>query len=398
LDEGMKAVEAYKQAVASINQSFSDAKEKRDAFTAMRVALRARDLAGKPASVNGTFRYNDEQLQKLAKAAQTATRLAEKLFDVWIPAQRCNEVGRLKNYEKHIKTCVDLMRQLGFEQQAQAHKSLSEREAEHLNVLIARQSLRENGENYLRTSIVTRGIAMKALLNMAEQGEALLKVYHSFDYASIPQLKTQHDRIEQKVSEIRETYEQQKAELNAVWDRIYTMESIQEMRLIARQVHALLESGLTDQDRDDFEQVSRFIDDFVSDMDAADQYLEDPERYRNIITAMREKYVDKEVSVASLLDAVEVDFNRSIDEKDQLWKKEYLSKSVMEESVEALNQWKRETAVLPKYLSADTMERYLALLQEVDTALTEKKLAYIELLFNELNEEEKEQCRLRLRI
>ncbi|MBQ8962523.1 MAG: hypothetical protein IJ089_14005 [Clostridia bacterium] len=398
LDEGIKAVEVYKQAVASINQSFSDAKEKHDAFTAMKVALKAREIAEKPASANGTFRYNDEQLQKLAKAAQTATRLAEKLFDVWIPAQRCNEVGRLKNYEKHIKTCIDLMRQLGFEQQAQALKSLSEKEAEHLNVLIARQSLRENGENYLRTSIVTRGIAMKALLNMADQGEALLKVYHSFDYASIPQLRTQHDRIVQKVTEIRETYEQQKAELNAVWDRIYTMESVQEMRLIARQVHALLESGLTDQDRDDFEQVSRFIDDFLSDMDAADQYLEDPERYHNMIEAMREKYEDEEVSVVALLDAVEADFSRSIDEKEQQWTEEYLSESVLEESVEALNQWKRETAVLPRYLSSDTRELYLALLQKVDAALTEKKLAYIELLFKELNEEEKEQCRVRLGI
>ena len=133
-------------------------------------------------------------------------------------------------------------------------------------------------------------------------------------------------------------------------------------------------------------------------MDAADQYLEDPERYHNMIEAMREKYKDEEVSVVALLDAVEADFSRSIDEKEQQWTEEYLSESVLEESVEALNQWKRETAVLPRYLSSDTRELYLALLQKVDAALTEKKLAYIELLFKELNEEEKEQCRVRLGI
>ena len=70
----------------------------------------------------------------------------------------------------------------------------------------------------------------------------------------------------------------------------------------------------------------------------------------------------------------------------------------MEESVEALNQWKRETAVLPKYLSIDTRDRYQSMLKKVNVVLSEKKIAYIELLFNELNEEEKEQCRLRLRI
>ena len=237
---------------------------------------------------------------------------------------------------------------------------MADKEVDHLNILIARQSLRDNGDNFLRTSIVTRGIAMNALLTMAEQGEALLKVYHSFDYASIPQLKTQHDRIEEKVAEIHSIYEKQKAELNAVWDRIYSMESIQDMRLINRQVHSLLESGLTDQDRTDFEAVCRFMDGFLQDIEGADKFSEDPERFHNLIDAIREKYgVNGEIKIDRMLEAVEVEFDRSIAELEKEWAEEYLLNSITETPIEALVQWKKATAVLPRYLSSRTRNSYM---------------------------------------
>lgn len=399
LDEGLKAVEDFKRKTGEMKLNFSEAKENRDAYKAMQVALQAKRVAAAPASSNESFRYNDAQLQWLASVHKKATLLAEKLFDAWIPTQRCIEVGRLKTYEKHIRNCIDLMQQLGFYQQAKNLRTVADKEVDHLNILIARQSLRDNGENFLRTSIVTRGIAMSALLTMAEQGEALLKVYHSFDYASITQLKTQHDRIEAKVAEIRTIYEQQKAELNAVWDRIYSMESVQDMRLIDRQVHSLLESGLTDQDRTDFEVVCRFMDGFLQDIEGIDKFSEDPERFHNLIAAIRDKYGENsEIRVDKMLDTVEAEFDRSIVELEKEWVEEYLGENITDAQIEALVQWKNATAVLPKYLSSKTREAYTALLENVNDALAEKRIAYIEVLFVDLSNTEKELCLTRLKL
>lgn len=320
-----------------------------------------------------------------------------QLFPTWIKTQTCAGIGQAKSYEKHIRNCVELMRKLGFTQQARELQALGEREINNTKTLIARQSLRENGRNFLATSVVTRGIAMKALLSMAEQGEGLLKVYHSFDYAVVPQLKDQHDLIAERVQLIRKTYEQQKAERNGVWDRIYGMRSVRDMKLISSQVHALLEGGLTDQDRADFEQVSRFMDDFLEDVDALGKYTFDPGRYHTMVGAMREKYgKNAEIEVDELLSAMERDFDELCRGREAAWIEEFLDDSIPDGDADALNRWKQATGVLPKYLSPATIEKVEILRRKVDETLTRQKLSYIELLFRELSDDEKRICIVKL--
>ena len=171
------------------------------------------------------------------------------------------------------------------------------------------------------------------------------------------------------------------------------------MRLIDRQVHSLLESGLTDQDRTDFEVVCRFMDGFLQDIEGIDKFSEDPERFHNLIAAIRDKYGENsEIRVDKMLDSVEAEFDRSIVELEKEWVEEYLGENITDAQIEALVQWKNATAVLPKYLSSKTREAYMALLENVNDALAEKRIAYIEVLFADLSNTEKELCLTRLKL
>ena len=59
----------------------------------------------------------------------------------------------------------------------------------------------------------------------------------------------------------------------------------------------------------------------------------------------------------------------------------------------ALDAWKRSTQPLPAYLDENSRMQHAALLSQVETVLSERRVSYIVMLYEKLDDNETRMCR-----
>lgn len=196
-----------------------------------------------------------------------------------------------------------------------------------------------------------------------------------------------------KVSDISNIMASRKKEMDEIWNDLYDLESLSDLKTIGNRIGALLNAGVPANDRDDFESLRNFIDGFCTDADLFYRMDDDRHLLQETYDQYCKKYEtsDADVDVKPLLDKIYSTRVDQLNNLDKQWKKKYLEQNFPGLTVEQLKNWKEEVVRMPGYLTSETIAQIESTAATVNTLLIRKKVDYIVSLINDLNAEERKE-------
>lgn len=324
---------------------------------------------------------------------------AKKAFeDKWIKNQICSDIEHLSGFKGFSKKAIELFEYFGFIDEAIAMKAQVESEVARINLLMEQQALLSDCKAFLESSQVERGLTMKNLEALQERGTKLLKVFDTFDYNVDKRFRIAQQDMTKRLGEIRQAMNDLKAELAQAWDAIYGIETVDDARHVSQLVSSLLAGGLAEKDREDFENIDKFIRQFLVDiqalLDCEDSLQSVDETYQRLTGIYSE---DSELDFTALIENTYNNRLERLKELDSGWKKKYIEIDIASMDQHQLDQWKRDAQPWPAFLSKETQEAAVTVLHCVEEALSRQRLNYIVSLIDQLTAEEKEKLLKMLR-
>lgn len=399
LQEGAQAMAAYELLTNEISNNLFDANKKHDSYEAIKGLSKALQAAKRPASSNGAYSYNGDQIKELRALVVRGKAIAEKYFPEWIPQQRCESVSQLSTYEKHIKKLLETLSKFGYREQARQLKTLADQEIDNIRIVAERESLRENCTIFLQTSLITKGLTPAALESLQSRAEEFLRVFDGFNYKQVPQLSKLHDNLVNRLQEIMDAIDEHLAQIEKVNEEIRSLTSIDDVTAAIQRLAALLEGGLTADERADLSESYNFLCNFKQDTAALSSCGNDPIRLNAVYDALVTSYpADNAINLQIVIDSLYAAQSEIICRKAEEWKTQHLSIQPQKMDELALDAWKRSTQPLPAYLDENGRMQHAALLSQVETVLSERRVSYIVMLYEKLDDNEKRMCRSQMGI
>ena len=190
------------------------------------------------------------------------------------------------------------------------------------------------------------------------------------------------------------TFSRQAAESEKVNEEIRSLTSIDDVTAAIQRLAALLEGGLTADERSSLSESYNFLRTFKQDIDAFNSCGYDPVRLEAVYDALVAAYpADNSIKLQAVIDSLYTAQSDGIRRKADEWKKQYLSIQPQKMDELALDAWKRSTQPLPAYLDENSRMQHAALLSQVETVLSERRVSYIVMLYEKLDDNEKRMCR-----
>jgi len=392
LGEAARALRTYNDKTGKIDSDLRSAERSKNPYTALMCAAEAEKIIISPPS---RFQYSSEQMDELNSYIAWAKRIAQLSFeDGWIKYHCCSATDKLLAYQNFSSKAGDLFNHYGFTKEAFELSDQVSKEVERVKMVIAQEALYKNSGFFIADSIIRPGTTKKVLVEYQKQGQTIVKEYESFDYTKDKAFTRMYEQLQKRLSEIANALLVLKQQQDALWDAIYGIETVDDVRHIVGQIQALLGTGLEDGDREDFERIDSFLRQFLSDinplMNGPDSREEINSIYANLLRIYNE---DSELSMEELIEKITDEKFQRIARMEQEWTQQYLSIDLSEKSQPELDSWKRETQPLPAFVSEETKHKYATKLSEVEEHLSRVRKEYIIFLFEQLSDSEKADIR-----
>ena len=244
------------------------------------------------------------------------------------------------------------------------------------------------------TQRITRNASLLTLDEAVQAGRALFDEMADFNMTEFSSRQVQIiDKAQEELDRVNALYESRTAEMNAVWDALYEASALNDLRTISTRMSALLNAGVPERDRADMEDALAFVNSFIADIDSLNRIPDNRTELESMKNVLENKYDpdNSEFDLTPILHEVYERRITSLNALEQKWVEQHIQIEMGKMSADALNAWKRQTAVLPSYLSMEMKAKVQTMIPLVESELSRKRVAYITSLINELNAQEKEQ-------
>jgi len=160
----------------------------------------------------------------------------------------------------------------------------------------------------------------------------------------------------------------------------------------------VLTSGISDQDRRDFEEIYEYMNRFLDDIDDLKRISTNRRRVEEVYAELSERYghMENEIDLMPILERIYEKMVCQLDMQKDEWTSLHLSIDLQTADEYKIIGWEREVAALPAYLDDATVSKVAQMQRMADIALSARRVKQIILLFSELNEEEKAMVRREL--
>ena len=397
LSEGERLRTAYVNDTYKIESDLKAAEKNSSPYNALSAAVDAKKML---LTSLGMYRYSAEQKDELNGYVAYAKQIAVTQFnDGWIKRQICKDYEHLNGWKHFIKKAIELFESFDFNKEAAELKEQEESEEKRIKLIIEQEALMKSCEVYMASSEVKKGMTAKNLTTMQDQGESYLLEFEKFNYQIDKRFVRQYEEIQARINEIKKAINDQKEEIQKLWDSIYDIQTLDDVRHVSLQIESMLSSGLTDKDREDLEEIDKFLRTFIKDVHALEECLDSWEIVNTVRMDIERKYIteESEISLEHVIEEVANEKERKLESKNSDWYRRYLSINPDELNHQELGKWMDDTQPLPEYLTEETMMEYEKLKQKVDQAIKEKMIVYICFLFGQLPESDRITCFNQLR-
>ena len=395
LSNADSVLKKHNQTMDELITSYNIATEHGNVASVMKVMSNVHTIP-KSYSVSGMiFELSDEHRQKIEQLQAASKAYIDKYIDKWLPDQKCESIADMDRYEKRMRKVISTLDSLGYEAKARTAVSLMEHELENVARLRRRAKIMDAMVDYSQsTQRITKNASLLTLDEAVRAGQTLFNEMADFKKAEFSSRQLQIiGKAQKELDRISALYESRTAEMNAVWDDLYEARTLNDLRTISTRMMALLNAGVPEKDRTDMEDALAFVNNFITDIDSLNRLPDSRTEIESMENTLESKYDpdNSEFDLTSILHEAYEGRITSLNAMEEKWAKQHIQIELEKMSADALNAWKRQTAVLPAYLSMEMRLQVQAMIPVVESELSRKRVAYITSLINELNAQEKKQ-------
>ncbi len=390
LDEGISALKTYEEKTQKIENAISDMKYNLNAYTALKTCKDVNMMLNN--SISSMYVYNPRQTEEMKSYINICRVYAQKsIDDRWIQTQICKDMEHLSSYKSFGNKVVALFESYGYSNWADLMSQQINREVERINLLMEQQALLSDSKTYLESSIVERGLTMKNLEALLERGLKLLRVFYTFDTSMDRRFSNTQLDLTKRTNDIRKAIQGKKNELAAAWDEISGIETVDDALRVDQLINSLLMSGLTEKDREDFENVDRFIKRFLEDVEKLQECSNETEIIDKEYIKLKNTYTqDEELDFSNLIEGVYKKRIEDVRLMESEWIHRFLELDISGLDQYQLINWKNTAQPWPKYLQESTIKKANKKLALIEKELSKQKISYIMKLIGELDDGETE--------
>ena len=393
LSEGDKVRKVYIERIMNIDSSLHKAKKDLNPYSALQVAFEAQKLRMETFS-SGRFVYSTEQLDELDGYIEMAKMIAAASFaDGWIKRFNCSGADKLGSYKAFASKAEDLFDHYGFTRESIEMASKVNLEVARIQLMIDQEALINNCEQYMLTSQIRQGMTQENLSAFVDQANDFLSEFKKFDYESAQNFVELRMRILGRIEELSQALKEFKTQLDAIWNALNDISCVDDVQHVHARIEAILGSGLTEGDRQDFEKIDHELNQFLADTKLLYQRSLKRSELQSVCDEMKTQYSHMEIDVTPVIDGIFAELHDVMERQETTWTKEFLMIEPSDMSQAALDKWKHDTQPLPSYVSSEVASRYATLASAVDQEISKQRVEYIVLLFSQLSDSEKEECR-----
>ena len=389
LAEGRKFERFYTERISKIDNELQAAMRILNPYSALQMALEAQKLSYESFG-SGKYIYTSVQKEQLAGYVEEAKRIAAASFaDGWIKRYACAGPEKLGSFKAFSTKAAELFSKYGFQHEAFEFTAKVDEEIKRIQLLIEQEAFLNQCESYLLSSQIRKGMTQKNLAAFQEQANEYIKRFEEFDYQADSHFIDLRSRVQERNQELSDALVEFKEQLDSIWNAIYDISSVEDVRHVHARIEAILSSGLTERDRDDLESIDREINAFLNDVN---EFMHQEYSRASLAAAcdsLMEHYAEHEFDVSPVIDGLRTELLAKMDRQEQTWKERYLTIEPPKMSQPELNKWKKDTQLLPLFLTPATESTYHLLQTQVENELTKQKINYILMLYRQLSKEEK---------
>ena len=271
-------------------------------------------------------------------------------------------------------------------------RNQAEKELDNIEEIRARQYLRNDCENFIASCTMLESAPYTTLLDWKKQSIALLERLDKYSTSlgdDAKRYKSLILSIQKKISELTDTIQK---EMNAIYDDLYDVGSLEDIRSINRRIEIILKKGISEQDMQDFASLSDSLKDLISKLSQLSEITNDrsllTETFNNLKSEL--SISDYDFDVLPIIDGIANKNFAQMDNLETNWKDRYLALPCGDRN--ALLTWMDRTRVLPVFLSEKTIEEYLELKKKVSQMLSQAKIDDVVFSFKNLNHQEQLDC------
>lgn len=392
LDEGKNAYRDYDQKLGDILTNLNQAIERTRVDSFLYVMKQVDGVARHIQIGRKVFILSEEAMKNFTDIRIKAELYFRKYWDSWLSAQHCSSVAEMSQYEKNMSKVIARLSELGFEAEARSARTVLEKELANKEEIKRKSLFVEHCASFLsRTKAVSDKMSLEVLDNYLEEGRELQLFYTNYTIDDFTK-RQREDIIScmERIKEIELIVKRQSEELTAIWDSIYDVDSIYEVKTIATRIGSLLNRGVMKKDREDFEIILEFMNEFINDVDMFNRIPDDRNKIDEAHLVLSHKYDvnDAEFDVWHIYENVYNDRVSKLDDLESNWKIKYLNVDVSTASPEKLQNIKLGLLDLPEFLKKETVQLAKEIETAIETELSKKKVAYVVSQFRSLSQEE----------
>ncbi|OQY10739.1 MAG: hypothetical protein B6I28_00330 [Fusobacteriia bacterium 4572_132] len=389
LEYGKELFTNYKKNIASMEYSLEEAIEKPD--KSIEILIREiKKIEKDNRDLPSNYTYTESQFSKFLEVEFTAKKLIINKFDKWLEKVNCREIGKLNSFQSKNKNLGMDLKKIGYIEFQQKLISRVNFVMKNTEKIREYQHLKENIDNYKAESIVSSYTKYVELKSLEKKG----KIY-------LEQLKInsgiyEEDKIDlekllnKKIKEIKQYLSLIENEMANVNNLIDEAETFNDLLEVLDKITAIKTRGLDDEEIEEFNYMGNFIINFKNSLLNLSSE-EDPSNIFENKKELLKEAIDDEygVDLTKVLDNYTDSLLCILNKKSEKWSENYLKINVLNMSDLDLKRWLKDTEVIPKFLSENTIIDFERLKSEIFDKISEDKIKYIITLLEELTDQEK---------
>lgn len=392
LVSGKNALKRLSEYFEQIDNLLSSAISNYDFYDALKAMEILSTLPLSQIYTENGFDFDSDSKKKIIDYKNQITKYIDANINSYISSMYCTNVAGINTFRNHNTKVEEKLKAFGFVEYAGKVRAQKERELTNISEIQSRQDLREDLNKFLSMSRVdsySSFMTISGYLKQASDLEKRLTKYHATLGADRDVIAHNFDL---RVKELKEFQKLISDEMSAIWDDMYGISSIDDIKNIISRIDLVMKKGLSQEDFDDFANMKETLTGVLNDLQLVENAASSREEFKKISQKIKNKYQDEEMDfdVNSIIEDVTKQIAKRLDEQEKNWRSSYLS--IDGKSRAEIHVWEERTAILPGYLSEQSISDYKKVKAKADKTIKEGKIEDVVYYFDKLQDDEKHEC------
>lgn len=390
IDEGIRRLKKWSKYIEEAKEEYGTGLDNNDIYNALKAIGMLHEIP--TAEIFSGYDFSNEFRRDMNEIEKDATAFINQNFNEFINNLRCNDVQSIKNFNNHCKKLEKMFREQYFPEYAEAVYKQKEKELADINKIKEKQAFNDNVKAFLKDSVIDEYVSYVKVYDYLKQGKELLQKFALYKDTLGSSAQKIGAKIQKRVAELNDVLNDIKEQMNVIWDDIYNAETTHDLIIIIPKINLVLQKGLRDVDEKAFRMLQDDLINFTDDSKLLSQIQDDRLALSECYEKLQDKYEDTEFDFTPE-DILANDYRNKINEcdaKEKSWKEKYLS--LGDKSQNSIYKFKSNIAMLPNYLTEETLQEISKLDKEADQIIRIGKIDNVIYYFEKLSADEQVEC------